>query len=326
MSCHLKSLLLGTVCAAGVALSFTSPALASTNEPAVNLGLTSFNDGFGGLTPGWAFRQYDFYEPLSGITGTDGKKIGAPVFNNQHIDAYVSLNQLIYTTPLHFAGATLGLTVLLPIVDVSSHSDSPAFVHLRANGLGLGDLTFGPYLQFPPIIMNGRPVFSNRVELDFNVPTGAYNTHKDINQGANFYSINPYYTFTVLPLPGFEISARTHYLYNSQNSDPAASPAGSPPGSSFTAGQAWWTNFDASYTVYPGIDLGINGYYFKQFTDDVVDGQTVKGTETTNLSIGPGGTYAINKTNLLWLNAYFHVIEKNTTYGDRFNISWLHIF
>jgi hypothetical protein len=248
------------------------------------------------------------------------------VFNNQHIDAFVSLNQLIYTTPLHFAGATLGLTVLLPLVDLSTHSDNPAFVHLKGNGLGLGDLTFGPYLQFPPIIMNGRPVFSNRAELDFNVPTGTYNDHKDVNQGANFYSINPYYTFTVLPLPGFEISARTHYLYNTKNNDPGVSPAGPAPGASFTAGQAWWTNFDASYTITPGIDLGINGYYFKQFTDDVVNGQTVKGTETTNLSIGPGGTYAINKTNLLWLNAYFPIIAKNTTYGDRFNISWLHIF
>jgi hypothetical protein len=78
MSRQLKSLLLGTVGAAGLALSFISPALASTNEPAANLGLTSFNDGFGGLTPGWAFRQYDFISRYPESPARTAKKSARP--------------------------------------------------------------------------------------------------------------------------------------------------------------------------------------------------------------------------------------------------------
>jgi hypothetical protein len=326
MSRQLKSLLLGTVCAAGLALSCGSAAFASSNEPAVNLGNTSFNDAFGGLTPGWAFMQYDFYIGNNAVYGDNGKKIGEPVFNNQHVNVYVSLNQLIYVSPLHLFGGTLGATALLPITELNATSSTPAFVHLRSNGLGLGDATLGVFLQEPPIIMNGRPVFDYRFELDGVVPTGSYNDQKDANQGSNFYSLNPYFTFTVLPIPGLEISGRENYLLNSKNNDPGVSPDGPAPGSSFTAGQAWWTNFDASYTVYPGLDLGINGYYFKQFTDDQVDNATVKGTETTLLDIGPGATYAYNRTNIFWFNVYLPVETKNAVSGPKINFRFIHVF
>jgi hypothetical protein len=326
MSGRLKSLLLGATGAAALTVSTAGIAFASSDEPAVNLGLTSFNDGFGGLTPGWAFMQYDFFIGNNAITGDNGKKIGEPVFNSQHVNVYVSLQQLIYVSPLHLFGGTLGATALLPITELNATSNSPAFVHLRSNGLGLGDATLGVFLQEPPIIMGGRPVFDYRFEVDGIVPTGSYNDHKDANQGGNFYSLNPYFTFTVLPIPGLEISGRENYLLNGKNNDPGVSPDGPAPGSSFTAGQAWWTNFDASYTILPGLDVGFNGYYFKQFTDDVTDGVTTKGTETTLLSAGPGATYAYNKTNIFWFNVYLPVEAKNSTSGERINFRWIHIF
>ncbi|MDE8345629.1 MAG: transporter, partial [Acidocella sp.] len=219
-----------------------------------------------------------------------------------------------------------GFTGLLPIIDLTAHFDATSPVALKANGFGVGDLTFGPFLQLPPIMGAAGPVFSERVELDIVAPIGDYNRHADINQSSGFWSINPYWAFTVLPAPGFEISSRLHYLYNFTNDHPAGSgPAFTIP-RNFQAGAAIWDNFAASYTVAPGLDLGINGYYFQQINQDKINGVTQSNSETTNVSIGPGLTYAVNKTNFLFANAYLPVVEKNTTDGFHTVFRWVHIF
>jgi hypothetical protein len=323
---RLKSAALATVAAAGIFAAGDQTAMASSTQPAgINLGSTSFNDAFGVPAPNWIYEQYFQYFHYSAINDESGHAIGKPVFNNPGIDALVSLNQIVYVTPYKIAGETISATALLPLVNVSSHFDSPSLVNLQANGFGLGDLTFGPALQGPIIFKNGRPFFVQRFEFDTIAPTGSYNTHKDINQGAGFWSLNPHWAFTVLPVPGLEISARIHYLYNFKNSNPASS-APLPAGSSYQAGQAAWANFDASYTVAKGLDLGINGYYFQQFTEDKTDGVTQHGSETTNFSIGPGLVYAVNQSNYVFANAYLPVIEKNTTSGIHLVFRYIHVF
>jgi hypothetical protein len=323
---RLKSASLGAVIALALLAAVGHAALASSEEPAgINLGSTSFNDAFGVPAPNWIYEQYFQYYHYSAINDQNGHAIGKPVFNNPGIDAVVSLNQIVYVTPYKFAGETIALTALLPLVNVSSHFDSPSIVNLKANGFGLGDLTFGPALQGPIVFSNGRPVFVQRLEFDVLAPIGAYNTHRDINQSSGFWSLNPHFAVTVLPVPGLEISARFNYLYNFKNSNPASSTP-LPPGYNFQAGQAGWVNLAASYTVAKGLDLGVNGYYFQQFTEDKNNGVTQHGSETTNFSIGPGLVYGINQSNIIFANAYLPVIEKNTTSGYHLVLRYVHIF
>ncbi|MDE8346079.1 MAG: hypothetical protein POH28_07905, partial [Acidocella sp.] len=109
MSDHFKSRLLGAVCVAAMSLGLASVAMASSEEPAgINLGGTSFNDGFGGLTPGFVYQQYFQYSHFSAINDQNGNKV--PVFKGTSIDAIVSLNQLIYVSPIHIGSGVLGFT------------------------------------------------------------------------------------------------------------------------------------------------------------------------------------------------------------------------
>lgn len=324
MSDHFKTRLLGAVCVAALSLATAGIASASSDEPAgINLGGTSFNDGFGGLTPGFVYQQYFQYSHFSAINDQNGNK--SPAFKGTSIDAIVSLNQLIYVSPIHLGSGVLGFTGLLPLVNLNAHFAANSPVALKANGFGVGDLTFGPFLQLPPIMGAAGPVFSERVELDVVAPIGAYNRHADINQSSGFWSINPYWAFTVLPAHGFEISSRLHYLYNFTNNSPASSNPFSTT-RNYQAGAAIWDNFAASYAVAPGLDVGINGYYFQQINQDKVNGVTQSNSETTNFSIGPGLTYAVNQTNFLFANAYLPVVEKNTTDGFHTVFRWVHIF
>src|SRR4029077_19146459 len=141
---------------------------------------------------------------------------------------------LVYVAPepLFDGAAHVGFMWLLPLVGFNSSfapPPPPVGVQLIDNGVGFGDLTMGPFIQFKPTIAAGRAVFSHRFEVDFIAPFGAYDPTKDINQGANFWSLNPHWEFTVLPVAGLEISARLHYLFNATNYRPAFGPQGLPP-------------------------------------------------------------------------------------------------
>lgn len=302
-------------------------AQASTTQPTnINLGGTSFYDGFGSVQPGFTYQQYFQIEHFNAIDDETGHPIGLPMFNKLTISSIVSLNQLIYTTPYHLFGGALQIDVLLPLVSLATHNDFPAEATLQANHFGIGDLTFGPALQMPPILRDGRAVFSQRFEFDVITPTGTYNQHADVNQSEGFWSLAPFWAWTVVPTPRFEISARLYYLFNFTNNHPAGSGPPTTIPQNFQAGQAVWANFAASFRVLPAVDVGVNGFAFRQITEDKTDGMPQKGTETTNLSLGPGISFMPGKSDTLFANAYLPVIARNTTHGYQLVFRWIHEF
>ncbi|WP_322044689.1 transporter [Paraburkholderia sp. J67] len=300
---------------------------ASTYQPAgIDLGATTFNDAFGSVEPGWTTIQLLQYENNNHFYTNTGSQ--SPAFKNAELHAFVWLPQLIYTSPLHFLGGALGLTALLPVTSLNSHSDeiNPYAPTLTARS-GFGDITFGPFLQFAPIISGGRPVFVQRFEFDVIAPTGAYDPNKLVNPGSGFWSLNPYWSATFLPTAKTEVSVRLHYLYNLRNDNPGINnPFQVPDIANFQAGQAVWANFAASYKVLPNVEVGINGFYFRQITDDRVNGQSQSAARTTNLSLGPGAEWAIDRSNFVFANLYLPVVERNTYSGVHVNLRWIHAF
>ena len=153
-------------------------------------------------------------------------------------------------------------------------------------------------------------------------------------------SLNPYVAFTVLPIRGLELSARLHYLYNFVNRRPAYSAESLPPMApvpfSAQAGQAFWANFAASYEIVHGLHLGVNGYYFKQFTDDQFTYGTVAPSDNGRavgdtgqaefLTLGPGVLWDISKQNKLFANAYFALVTDNRPVTNQFLVHYIHSF
>jgi hypothetical protein len=328
--------------AAGTVVLASPEARAGNLEPAgLNLGLTSFFDGFGRNEEGFVYLGYAFYSTSDSINGNDGKPV--PVFNNPKIDAYTLLTQFVYVFPQTLFGGQVhpGMDVILPLIAFNTSFDPPPpapGLQLTDNGVGLGDLVLGPYLQWKPIFAGGRPVFSQRIEFDLIAPTGKYDPAKDINQGSNFVSINPYWAVTVLPIHRLEISARFHYLYNFRNDRPANPPPVMPAVVSAQAGQAFWVNYAASFEVVEKLHVGVNGYYFAQFTDDqytYADGSKNNGQAVPELgdegrakflTIGPGVFWDVGKQDKLFFNAYFTLLADNHPSSSLFNLHYIHSF
>src|SRR5277367_4756501 len=82
-------------------------ARASSNEPAgINIGGTSFMDGFGRTDPGFVYQQYFQIEHYDAINDQNGHSV--PMFQGTDINSVISLNQLIFVSPYHLLGGALG--------------------------------------------------------------------------------------------------------------------------------------------------------------------------------------------------------------------------
>ena len=290
----------------------------------INLGSTSFYDGMGKTDPGWSILYYARLNHFTAIKDSSGHD--SPLFVNPRIDAIINTVQATYNLPISVPGGAVAINAEIPIIDFRSHFDPPGLV-LHDNGFNLGDLTFGPLYQAKPIMVDGRPVFSWRVEIDFIAPIGGFDQSRDINQSSGFWSINPFISATVLPLPKWEISARFHYIYNFSTSRGANPPL--IPGFTFRngqAGQAGWINFASSYEIAKGIRPGVNGFWLQQFTDDRTNGVIVPNTRVEQLYLGPGLSWEVNPENTVNFNVYLPVSAKNVPAGPEFNFQYIHPF
>jgi hypothetical protein len=209
---------------------------------------------------------------------------------------------------------------------MDSSFETPGVV-LRDNGLGFGDTYVGAFYQSKPIVSGGRQVLSWRAELDAIAPTGSFNSKKDLNQGAGFWSLNPYVTTTYLPTPRIEISSRLSYLYNFATSRaPNPPPFPDLPFRSGQAGQVVWLNFAASYELISGFSLGTSGYWLTQITEDRYDGVEVPDSRAAELYVGPGFHWAASKTQVLNANAYLPVSSRNLFQGPQVSLEYVHAF
>lgn len=302
-----------SVCLSALAAALVASASFAYDQPAVNLGFTSFLDGIPPAGPGWYFAQYGQYY-------TSDKLPDLPFPGNPELEAWISLSQVIYqhAEPL-FGSASVGLNVMLPVIDFDLKPDGTP---LTARD-GLGDLVAGPYLQWAPVMGDNGPVFVHRIELQVILPTGEYDETRSINPGANVVSLNPYWSATWFITPKWTLSGRVHYLWNAKNTKPNSP---DPSVRDTQAGQALHANFATEYMVMNNLRLGINGYAFTQITDSQANGQDTDSPREQVAAIGPGLLWSFSRDNHLFVNAYFEVDSQSRPEGERYSVRFVHHF
>jgi hypothetical protein len=297
-----------------------------TTPKGLNLGSTSFFDGFGRQTPGFSFIEYDRYENVNEIDGPTGQP--NPLFKDTQIRVYVALSQLIYTSPYTLWGGHLAFSAALPIVDYAKSTFAPTSeVKLANNGTNIGDLVWGPIWQSPVYMKNGHPFFVYRFQLIISSPTGAVNPKVSINQGVGYWALAPHVAASFTPTPKLEFSTRLNYQYNFPGSTFSAPPP--IPGVVYKTGQGGqiiYDNFTASYQVIPKLNVGLDGFVLAQLNPDKTNGQDVNKSLRNDLYVGPGLHYVFDPADSINFNTYFRIINNNDSSGPKANLQYIHRF
>jgi hypothetical protein len=274
---------LAGICCLVALVLITTPVLAF-NEPPVNLGFTNFLDG-ASPGPGWYLTEYLQYYAADELKDGDGDTAIGPTGKLDDIDleVWVNLNQIIYQSDIKFLGGNPGIDVIIPLIAINV--DSPL-----SSQDGFGDVLVGPFLQWGPNMVFGRPLFQ-RFEFQVLTPTGEYDDDYALNPGSNVWSLNPYYSFTYFLAPKLTLSVRAHYLWSDENDD-----------TDIQAGDAIHLNYAMAYQVLDNLRLGVAGYYLKQLEEDEYDGHKIDDSEEQVFAIGPGLVWHITP-NLTFMGA-----------------------
>lgn len=282
------------------------------DQPAVNLGFTSFLDGGPPAGPGYYFSEYLQYYGSSQLNDQNGDELPLP---KPKVTALVSLSQFLYQSnqPV-LLGGKWGLDVIVPVVSLSADYGPPGNGPAD-NGTGIGDLLVGPFIQWDPIMGANGPRFMHRIELQILLPTGKYDKEKELNPGSGFLSFNPYWSGTYFITPKLTSSLRFHYLWSAANSDPNR---GFGAADDAQAGSAVHANLAADYEMMPKkLRVGVNGYYLKQIADTKAGGDDVADRQEQVLGIGPGLVYHRSPEQHVFLNLFTEVTAENRTKGSR---------
>ena len=229
-------------------------------------------DGF--ASPGWILEEF----PDSYIAGELRNGNGSRIPGQNRLVTYSTTTHVVFVSKKRVLGAWLAGEVLQPLVDLDLRSANGTSSRVS----GIGDMSFGPALQWVPKRI-GNGVFVHRFVPIVTVPTGTYSANRPVNIGNHFLAIDPYYAVTY-ERKKMEFSARAHYLWNSTNQSPYVGFGIK----SIQPGQAFHINYASSYEVRKSLRLGFNGYWLQQTTDHRINDVAIRDSKERTVGLGPG--------------------------------------
>lgn len=212
----------------------------------------------------------------------DGK--GEKIFPDFKIDVFAFAPRFMWNTGLQVLGGDVAFQFIQPVVYQSFENNfvfpppgtpgippgcppgcppgfppSPPFG--SADGWQLADFIVTPILAW-----HAHP-WHWAVGMDFVFPTGSFADQRLVNAGSNYFTLSPAFAFAFYPMEALYISAKATLDINFENPD-----------TNYDSGEAILTDFATAYTIptpIGGIDVGVGGYTYNQFSDDKVNGNSV---------------------------------------------------
>lgn len=229
------------------------------------IGVNTVLDGV--MPPPGSTQLYNYteYYFANKFAGPDGKS-SVPGF---HSEVLVDAPRVVHTWGQKFGPFTLSSGLVLPFARL--HLDVPGASGSRT---ALGDIIAQPFILG---YVNPSHTLFAFVSPDVSLPTGAYAVNRVANIGVNYYAFQPNIDVTWFPAPRWEISATAQAEFHSPNH-----------ATHYHSGDVASLDYLIGYSVTRQLQLGLQGYFLKQFSDDTLNGQLAAGNGFRGQAIGIG--------------------------------------
>jgi hypothetical protein len=218
------------------------------------------------LTPPPGNHWFVYYQHYDASHMKDNAGHDNPALAHFHVRADVLALRWTHVWGQRLWGATIETRIVQPIVDTHLSmgiARPPPLLPLERGGEhgGLADTAIVPIV----LAWHG-PHVHQALGLDTHVPLGDYDSKRPVNTGRNYYQAAPFYALTWLDPQGWEASAKLRYAFNSRNH-----------ATDYLSGNEATIEFSAGRSFSGSWAAGINGYVYRQTTDDELHGAAVNG-------------------------------------------------
>lgn len=299
------------------ALGAAAPVAAlDLQQPGVNLGATSIEDGGGGVGTllQWSMSRFSAGHSY----GADGSRSALPY----HKELWVMRPHYAWNAKTLWLGGHPGWEVIVPVLGMDLQlGDLP-----RRQRTRISNPSLALNLQWLDMrLFGGR--FDSRLALGMSLPLGDYQADADLNLGTDYVSFTPYYAFTWRGSEEWEISGRLMYLWNGRSHDPESRLAAAYGAAvnDVQVGQAGHFNLGASYALSPQWRLGIAGYWFNQLDADRINGVAQPDSRERIAGIGPAVQWKRRQHRLVG-NLYVESMARNRSAGQQLVLRYLYVY
>lgn len=232
--------------------------------------------------PGFTIiEQYNHYD--GDVTARRQLPLGHFLVGSVNVRTDAELFGLAYTSPWGILGGNFSAAVIIPYAWVDIRGSISALgktISREQTASGLGDIAFLPFW-----LGWTKGDFKWDIRLPIFAPTGEYSTEKIANTGLNYWTFSPTASFSYLSKKiGLEISAYAGFDFNTENT-----------ATNYQSGDVFHLDATiAEHLPFFGmgvIGVGVNGYYWKQFTGDSGSGARLGSFEGLTTGIGPVLSY-----------------------------------
>ncbi|CAM2185679.1 Phenol degradation protein meta [Paraburkholderia sacchari] len=293
----MKSIFTRLLGAGLIASAIAVPARATENgQISYPFGVNTVLDGLLPPPGGTQFFNYSLFYSASKFADSNGHN-AVPGFHSSVIG---EAPRVAHTWGKTLGPFTISSSVIVPMLHL--HLSTPSGT---GNRTALGDIIFEP-------LMLGYATPSKTLfayfSPSFAAPTGAYSVNRITNTGLNTYAFLPYLGVTWFPHPDWEISTVTLLEMNSPNH-----------ATQYHSGAVAVLDYLIGYSLNQRLQLGVQGTFLKQFTDDTQNGVKVgpDGFRGQAVAIGPQLRYMWGPASGVVVKYQHEFAVRNRPQGDK---------
>jgi hypothetical protein len=233
--------------------------------------------GYGDMQPSGLYNlAYYSHSQASSLKGNSGQDLGWARYRLT-ADTISYRLQYVWDTTLLGASAESALVLPFPAIDLEKRV-SNALPDTSASRFGMTD----PLIVPLRLAWKGEAI-NQSVGLEVVAPLGAYDVNARVSTGRNYWQFAPAYGLSYRPSSTTVIGLKLRYGMNSENRD-----------TGYRSGDELTLEYSAGYKLTTAATIGVQGYFFRQTTDDELNGQSTSATNGRLFGSGIGNRGSTN--------------------------------